>query len=127
MSIYDFMVRIKGLVSEFGASPKIGLEPSLNPDSFPLLRVVPNQNSLDDGIDKWAQDIYFSVYIGIMLDDIEANYRWAYELENKIFNKLHNFQFDDGGLIRFIESKKVELLDDFLIIESNYMCDSFRL
>ena len=88
---------------------------------------MPNQNSLDDGLDHWAQDIYFSIYIGKMIDEPESAFKWAYDIENKIFNKLHNFQFDDGGLIRFVESKRVELLDDFLIIESSYFCDSFRL
>ncbi|WP_456058072.1 hypothetical protein [Campylobacter hominis] len=125
MSVYDFLERIKGLISEYG-DVKIGIE-KLQPDSFPLLRVVPNQNSLDDGLDHWAQDIYLSIYIGKMIDEPESAFKWAYDIENKIFNKLHNFQFDDGGLIRFVESKRVELLDDFLIIESSYFCDSFRL
>lgn len=129
MGVYELMERLRGMLEEFPhASLKIGLEEALNPDDYPLLRVVPDRNELD-GSDAWAQDIYFSVYVGDRLDplSLEAGYKRVYDVQNAIFTKLHNYQFGDGGLIRFISSERSEKYPHFLVLKNEFKIESFRL
>lgn len=127
MSVFDLMVQIKELLGEFPhKSLKIGLENSVNQDDYPLIRLVPNANELDN-FDGWAQDVYFSVILGGNLDpfDLEAEFERIYALERQIYGKLHNYQFN-GAIVRFIRSKRLEN-EHFIMLESEYKIESVRL
>nr|MBP3725422.1 hypothetical protein [Campylobacter sp.] len=128
MSVFDLMVRIKNLLNFDGWSVKIGLENSLNIDDYPMIRIVPQKNAIDEGFDSWAEDIYFSVYIGVEFDplNLERAYQKIYAKESDIYEILHNFQWEDGGLIRFIDTSKYEN-EHFLMLETSFKIQSFRL
>lgn len=129
MNVYELMEKVVDLLSEFPhKSLKIGLENSICADDYPLIRVVPNQNELDN-FDGWAQDVYFSVFLGGFLDplDLESEFRRIYTLENEIWTKLHNFQWSDiGAMVRFIRTSRREN-EHFLMVECEYKIESVRL
>ncbi|MCZ6175001.1 hypothetical protein, partial [Campylobacter ureolyticus] len=85
MSIFEIMQRLVALLNDIDVkSIKIGLERSINIDDFPLIRVVPNDNELDT-FDGWAEDIYFSIYLGDSVDEnLELCLKKLYELEASI-------------------------------------------
>lgn len=128
MSVYEVMERIKLLLEDMDAKTlKIGLEYDISVDDFPLIRIVPNDNVLDT-FDAWAEDIYFSIYIGeLNSPDTQVCLKKLYDMEAKIKFKLHNFQWQDSGLIRFIKSSKSSDLEHYNVLVSEFKIESFRL
>ncbi|WP_304339873.1 hypothetical protein [Campylobacter ureolyticus] len=128
MSIFEIMQRLVVLLDGLGAkSIKIGLERSINIDDFPLIRVVPNDNELDT-FDGWAEDIYFSIYLGDSDDEnLELCLKKLYELEASIKFRLHNYQFSDGGLIRFIKTSRSDEFRHYTLLRIDFKCESMRL
>ena len=125
MSIFEIMQRLVALLNDIDVkSIKIGLERSINIDDFPLIRVVPNDNELDT-FDGWAEDIYFSIYLGDSDDEnLELCLKKLYELEASIKFRLHNYQFSDGGLLRFIKTSRSDEFRHYTLLRSDFKVES---
>ena len=64
INVYKLLKQIKERLTNLDGikTLKIGIEPNISPSDYPIIRIVANRNTIADDFDKWANDIYFSVY-----------------------------------------------------------------
>ena len=76
----DLLATIEGV-----KSCRIGREPEITPDSYPLIRLVPTRSTyLDEGTVRFEVLVYFGLPIFDFEGGLEAVYSALWDLEEKI-------------------------------------------
>jgi len=130
MSVYDILDEVREKVSGISVKTvKIGIEPSLRPVDYPIIRVVAGDNKRSSN-DGWGEDIEVLVYFGDKIADkagIEAIYSYLYGLEAEIKALLNNQQVSNDGIMQFISTHSDEdRLENFKILCSRYVIKGVR-
>ncbi|MDA3046702.1 hypothetical protein OFO10_05975 [Campylobacter sp. VBCF_06 NA8] len=125
--IYGAIVKIKEKLEgiEGIKTLKIGIEPNISPSDYPIIRIVINKNDLTQS-NGWENDIYFSVYFGAKIDEkvgLENIYKYLYDLEREIKNRLHNHQLENSCLIRFERTQS----DNDTLKNFKILCSDFKI
>ncbi len=136
INVYKLLKQIKERLTNLDGikTLKIGIEPNISPSDYPIIRIVVNRNTIADDFDKWANDIYFSVYFGAKIDEkkgLESIYEYLYTLEATIKERLHNHQIkgelNSDCLIRFENTQSDnDTLKNFKILVSEFKIESAR-
>ncbi|MCR8685178.1 hypothetical protein [Campylobacter ureolyticus] len=60
-------------------------------------------------------------------ENLELCLKKLYELEASIKFRLHNYQFSDGGLLRFIKTSGSDELKHYTLLRIDFKRESMRL